>query len=214
MSDQGFHQDRVGIEINLLPWREQARERRTRQLYLWMALCALAGLSIGLAGQQWQQWRLDRVSADIELVESRIAVLEEEIDAVQTLDQSRRQMQERIRLISELQFSRPQTVALFQALNDTMIEGVVYERIERREGRLDISGLARTNRQVSDQMRALASAEVLGEPLLENVQAEEGQQRRRFNLQVPELPLAQRRQPGIVADSAGSEDNGDTGERR
>lgn len=214
MSEPSVHRDSVGIEINLLPWREQARERRTRKLYLWMMLCALAGLFIGLAGQQWHQWHLDRVSADIELVKSRITSLEGEIEEVEALDRNRQEMQARIRLISELQFSRPQTVALFQTLNDTLVEGVVYERIERREGWIDIRGLARTNRQVSDQMRALASAEVFGEPLLENVQAEGGQRQRRFNLRVPERPLAQRQQPGVGGDSAASQDDSDTGERR
>ncbi|MFC0266768.1 PilN domain-containing protein [Kushneria aurantia] len=189
MSELGLSHQSVGIEINLLPWREKARERRTRQLYGWMLGCALLGVAVGFAGQQWQQWRLERVNAEVALVEGRIAALERDIAQVQTLDQQRQQMQERIRLISELQFSRPQVVALFQALNDSLVDGVVYDRVERHDGRLDISGTATTNRRVSDQMRALAAAEVFGDPLLMDVSAAEQGARRRFNLQVPERRL-------------------------
>ncbi len=113
------------------------------------------------------------------------------------------QMQDRIELIRQLQFSRSQTVALFQALTDTLNDGVVYDRVARHDGQLDISGLATTNRQVSDQMRSLSGASVLGEPLLLDVRAENERSsasQRRFNLQVPEhdlhdAPLTERATP-------------------
>ncbi|WP_456268117.1 PilN domain-containing protein [Kushneria sp. AK178] len=180
----------VSIDINLLPWREQARERRTRRFHLWLVLSVLLGVGIGFLCQLWQQYQLGRIETDIAYIQQHTKALEQDITQGQALDEQRQQMQERIELIRRLQFSRPQTVALFQALTDTLGEGVVYDRVHRHDGQLDISGLAATNRQVSDQMRALAGAPVLGEPLLLDVRVEsERSDRRRFNLQVPERPL-------------------------
>ncbi|REC94123.1 PilN domain-containing protein [Kushneria indalinina] len=180
----------VQIDINLLPWREQARERRTRRFHLWLLLSALLGLGIGFLCQQYHQYQLSRIDADIAHIQQRTDALEHDITQGQALEEKRHQMQDRIELIRQLQFSRSQTVALFQALTDTLGDGVVYDRVERHDGQLDISGLATTNRQVSDQMRALSTAAVLGEPLLLDVRAEsERSNQRRFNLQVPEHPL-------------------------
>ncbi|GHC28976.1 hypothetical protein GCM10010082_23200 [Kushneria pakistanensis] len=183
----------VRIDINLLPWREQARERRTRRFHLWLLFSALLGLGIGFLCQQYQQYQLGHINTDIAYIQQRTDALEHDITQGRTLDEKRHQMQERIELIRQLQFSRSQTVALFQALTDTLGEGVTYDRVMRHDGQLDISGLATTNRQVSDQMRALSSAPVLGEPLLLDVRAEsERSNQRRFNLQVPEHPLHER----------------------
>ncbi|WP_299256462.1 PilN domain-containing protein [uncultured Kushneria sp.] len=180
----------VPIDINLLPWREQARERRTRRFHLWLLLAVLVGLGIGFLCQYYQQYQLGRVNADIAYIQQRTESLEHDITQGHALEDRRRQMQERIELIRQLQFSRSQTVALFQALTDTLVDGAVYDRVARHDGQLEISGLATTNRQVSDQMRALSNAPVLGEPLLLDVRAEnERSNRRRFNLQVPEHPL-------------------------
>ncbi|WP_457807548.1 PilN domain-containing protein [Kushneria sp. EE4] len=195
----------VRIDINLLPWREQARERRTRRFHLWLAFSVLLGLGIGFLCQFWQHYQLGRVNADIAHIQQRTDDLEHDITQGRALDEQRHQMQERIELIRRLQFSRPQTVALFQALTDTLGDGVVYDRIERHDGQLDISGLASTNRQVSDQMRALASAPVLGEPLLLDVRAEsERSSQRRFNLQVPERALRDEQATGPAASETSS----------
>ncbi|ART63802.1 PilN domain-containing protein [Kushneria marisflavi] len=178
------------IDINLLPWREQARERRTRRFHLWLFFSVILGLAIGFLCQFYQQYQLDRINDDIAYIQQRTEHLEQDINQGHVLEDKRHQMQGRIELIRQLQFSRSQTVALFQALTDTLSDGVVYDRINRHDGQLEISGLAMTNRQVSDQMRALSSAPVLGEPLLLDVRAEdERSNRRRFNLQVPEHPL-------------------------
>lgn len=192
----------ASIDINLLPWREQARERLTRQLYGWMAVCVLIGLGFGALCQQYQQYRLDRINVDVGHIETRIEALEQDISAVRALDGQRLQMQERIELIRQLQFSRPQTVALFQALNDTLVDGVIYDRIVRHEGQLDISGLALANRQVSDQMRALAGTAVFGDPLLLDVRLDQDRTPlRRFNLQVPEYPLTSSQSEGSAMET-------------
>ena len=180
----------VRIDINLLPWREQARERRPRRFHLWLLLSVILGLCIGFLCQSWQQYQLDRINDDIAYIQQRTEHLEQDITQGHLLEDKRHQMQGRIELIRQLQFSRSQTVAVFQALTETLSDGVVYDRVNRHDGQLEISGLATTNRQVSDQMRALSGAPVLGEPLLLDVRAEdERSNRRRFNLQVPEHPL-------------------------
>ncbi|MFD2438880.1 PilN domain-containing protein [Modicisalibacter luteus] len=66
-----------------------------------------------------------------------------------------------------------------------------YTHMARKGHQLNLTGLAETNRQVSDQMRALEATEVFATPTLSEVQAEEATGRRRFDLSVEEtLPPA------------------------
>ncbi|WP_262927453.1 PilN domain-containing protein [Phytohalomonas tamaricis] len=176
-----------GIEINLLPWREQARERRTRQFYGVIACCVLLAVAFGWLKAQWVQGQLDAEQERIEHIEQRIVALEHDIQVVKDLQVRREQLQKQIDLIRQLQFSRPQTVELFDQLTATLVDGTYYDRVVRHDAQLDISGVSRTNRQVSDQMRALAMSRVFGEPLLLDVKSSEGGDSvRRFNLTVPE----------------------------
>lgn len=177
----------TGIEINLLPWRERARERRTRQFYLLVAGCALLAVALGWFKAQWAQGQLEAEQARIGHIERQIALLERDIQEVKDLQVRREQLQRQIELIRQLQFSRPQTVELFDQLTATLVDGAYYDKVVRHDARLDISGVARTNRQVSDQMRALAASQVFGEPLLLDVKSSEGGDSvKRFNLTVPE----------------------------
>lgn len=179
------------IDINLLPWREAQRERRNRRFLIILVLAALAG-AVGAWGLSlWYEQALDAQQQRNEHVLSRTQQLNEDIKAIQDYQALRERMLAQIELIGELQASRPQTVRMFNQLVTSLEEGVYYTHMARTGHQLNLTGLAETNRQVSDQMRALEATEVFATPTLSEVQAEEATGRRRFDLSVEEtLPPA------------------------
>lgn len=176
----------MSIEINLLPWREELRERRSRRFLGILALVALIGVGAGWGASQWYQHSLELQRQRIAHIEARTQQLDSDIQAILDYQALREQMLTQIKLIRELQFSRPQTVRVFNQLAGSLEPGVYYTRLSRQANRLSLTGLAETNRQVSNQMRAIAATKAFAIPVLSEVQVEEGGNRRRFAMRVEE----------------------------
>lgn len=185
------------VEINLLPWREARRERRSRQFIVGLVLSALLGAGAGWGLTLWYQQALDVQQQRNRYIQDQTQQLDQDIQAINDYRMLREQMLTQIKLISELQFSRPQTVRVFNQLVTSLEDGVYYIQLTRQNDQLRFSGLAETNRQVSGQMRSIAAAEVFATPRLSEVQVDAGGQRRRFDMSVSEI-LAD---PGVPAES-------------
>lgn len=172
------------IEINLLPWREQARERRSKRFYLALAVSALAGLAAGGGASYHYQQQLAAQQQRSEHIRTEMRELDAAIRSIGEYEALREQMLERIEIFTRLQQGRALTVELFDQLAARLEEGVYYTRLARQGDTLRLTGLAENNRQVSDQLRALAEASVLEVPVLSEVEGDDEQRLRRFSLSV------------------------------
>lgn len=185
----------MSIEINLLPWREAQRENRSRRFLIGLGLVALLGGAAGWGLTQFYQQALDAQHQRNQYIETRTQRLDQDIAAIRDYQALRERMLTQIELIRELQFSRPQTVRVFNQLVASLQQGVHYNEMSREKSQLKVLGQADTNRQVSDQLRAIAASDVFAIPLLSEVQAAEQGAGRRFGMSVDEiLPSAKAEQ--------------------
>ncbi|WP_048308039.1 PilN domain-containing protein [Halomonas sp. PR-M31] len=177
----------MSIEINLLPWREAQRETRSRRFMMSLGLMALLGAAAGWGLTQFYQQALDSQHQRNHYIETRMQRLDQDIAAIRDYQALRERMLTQIELIRELQFSRPQTVRVFNQLVASLQEGVYYNELSRDKNQLRFLGQADTNRQVSDQLRAIAASEVFAIPLLSEVQAADEGLGKRFDMSVTEI---------------------------
>ncbi|WP_136066125.1 PilN domain-containing protein [Modicisalibacter radicis] len=175
------------IEINLLAWREARRDQRSKRFQRVLGLSALVGIGAGWLVSAFYQHQLDVQQQRNQYIEAQGQQLDRDISTLREFRETRERMLTQIELIRELQFSRPQTVRVFNQLVTSLEDGVYYTRLSREGERLRLAGLAETNRQVSDQMRALAAREALGVPTLAEVETTDAG-RRRFDMTVDEVP--------------------------
>lgn len=190
------------IEINLLPWREQRRERRGRLFYKVLGLAALLGLGGGYGVAWHYQQEVETQSQRNALIEARGRRLDSAIREVRGLEQTRERMLEQVRVLTRLQDGRAQTVHVMNDLAVSLVDGVYYTHLNRQGNDLDLSGVAENNRQVTDQLRALASVAAFDAPMLSEVEVEveveDGGERRRFRLRM------RQRVPGAEAGVSGA----------
>lgn len=171
------------IEINLLPWREEVRARRSKRFATAIVLSALVGLGGGYGVTWHYEQRLDDQQQREQLIKARTAALDRDIRAVSQYEEQIASLKRQIEVFESLQVGRPQTVHVFNALVDSLEEGVYYSSLSRQGDQLRLTGLAEDNRRVSDQLRQLEASPVFDVPVLSEVETAEGGMRR-FNLSV------------------------------
>ncbi|RDB44794.1 fimbrial assembly protein [Halomonas sp. DQ26W] len=174
------------IEINLLAWREQQRERRSRRFFMAMAMVAVLGMVGGLGMTYHYQEALSAQEQRNAHIREKMQHLEDDIRSISEYEAIRERMIGQIEVFSDLQLGRSQTVHVFRDLATSLVDGVHYTELSRQESRLRLSGRAESNHQVSDQLRGLSAAASLSEPVLSEVEADGGA-RRRFSLSVVQL---------------------------
>ena len=153
-----------------------------------LALIALLlGLLVGWGIAQYEKSMVRAGQARLALIQRETDALTRDIQEMRNFRQLRERMLKQIDLIGELQSSRPLTIRVLDQMAATLVDGVHYTELNRRGSRLELSGVATSNRQVSDQMRALDNSSAFDIPLLSDVQSAEGPAAaKRFHMSVDE----------------------------
>ena len=111
------------IEINLLPWREQRRLRKTRRFKQGLLLMLLLGLLVGWGIAQYEKSMVRAGQARLALIQRETDALTRDIQEMRNFRQLRERMLKQIDLIGELQSSRPLTIRVLDQLTAAGVAG-------------------------------------------------------------------------------------------
>lgn len=158
--------------INLLPWRDEAREERKQQFLRMVAgVAILAGL-IGFVWISVQTAAVEGQSAVNKQLQAGIAELDEEIQGIQQLKDDKADMLDRMQVIKGLQGNRPEIVKLFNQFVQVLPEGTYVSRIEALGATLSVEGKTESNQRISSFMRSMDQTGKFSDPNLTTVNAD------------------------------------------
>lgn len=161
--------------INLLPYREKARERRTKAfrniavgaVILMVGVIAFVHIQVeGMISTQ---------NARNNFMEITIKKVEKEIEEIRTLKEDKEALLARMEVIQKLQRSRPEIVHLFEEIAKATPKGVYLLATSRQGNLLSIEGVANSNDSVSAFMRQLDASGWLTNPRLEVIDSSKPQ---------------------------------------
>ncbi len=159
-------------QINLLPWREEQRQDRQRNFLILMAVvAALAALAVFLVKGYFDS-QIDGQNARNNYLRAEIAKLDRQIERIDQLDETRRQLINRKEVIENLQSNRTLMVHLFEQLVRTVPDGIRLISVRQVGDQLTIDGTAQSSARVSTYLRNLEGSPFLHDPTLRIVEAE------------------------------------------
>jgi len=157
--------------INLLPWRAEQRAQRQRHFLTLAGAAALSmGAIVALTHFQVEQWIEDQNARNTYL-DVEIAMLDKRLAEISDLEKERENLLARMRIVEQLQTSRPEVVHLFTEIVAAIPEGVFLTSIAQKDRNVTLEGLAQSNARVSSFMRSLDASPWLGTPDLKRIQA-------------------------------------------
>lgn len=159
-------------KINLLPWRAELRRERSRQFYSTLVLSMiLTGLVMGVVYFTYEGIIAEQNQRNAYL-DSEIKVLDKEIEEIEALEKQRADLEQRMNIIQELQQSRPLNVHLFDDLPRLLPEGMFLTELLRKDNKLTVRGKTESSPRVAAFMRNIESSQWIGSPDLDVISAD------------------------------------------
>ena len=167
--------------INLLPWRaELRREQRIRFLSVLAVAAVLAAMAVGAVHLYYDQ-KIAYQNRRNDFLQGQIALLDKKIEEIKNLRRERERLVKRIEAIQTLETNRPMEVRLFDALVDTLPDGIFLKTIVQKSTSITVTGTAQSQSRVSTYMRNIEQSKWLTAPKLEVVQTTNTKQGERLS---------------------------------
>lgn len=184
--------------INLLPWREEARKARQKQFAFVAAGTAVFAALVLVYVHIFINGLIEDQNRRNGFLQEQIRIVDGQIREIKDLEKTKANLLARMKIIQELQRSRPQIVHLFDELVKTIPDGVYLNKITQKGNDLTLEGVAQSNARVSAYMRNVDQSEWLQNPRLEIIQTT-GENRDRaasFRLHLKQTVVAEGQKKG------------------
>jgi type IV pilus assembly protein PilN len=157
--------------INLLPWREELRRERQRQFINIIAGAAIVMLGILVLVHLRIAGMIEDQNLRNQFLDTQIEQVDKEIKEIETLEKEKTALLARMKIIQELQGSRPEIVHLFDEIAQAIPEQVFLLKLGRNGANISVEGIADSNDYISELMRRLNSSPWLSNPKLEVIES-------------------------------------------
>lgn len=173
-------------KINLLPWRQAYREEKKREF---IGIIAAVFIVAAIGAYAWVssvESAIENQGARNRLLEQEITKLDAQVKEISELKKVRDDLLARIKVIQDLEGTRPVIVRYFDDFARAIPDGVYVTLVDRKGTVVSIEGVAESYNRVASFMRNLDSSDWFAAPNLTSVTAapEEGEQASMFKMTV------------------------------
>ncbi len=172
--------------INLLPWREEAREKQKRDYIGILALVFLVSAILVYVALSILEMMTDEQRGRNAYLQSEIQLLETQIAEIKKITERKKDIERRTEIILNLQQSRNLPTHVLDELVRIVPPGIYLSSLEKKGSLLLIEGRSESNNNVANMMRKVKASEWLTDPNMQSIvtQNDELRQLQQFSLRV------------------------------
>ncbi|MCH4295301.1 PilN domain-containing protein [Shewanella sp. 3B26] len=192
--------------INLLPWREEAREKQKRDYIGSLALVFLVSALLVFACLQVISMMTDEQRARNAYLTSEIQLLEKQIAEIKKITERKKDIERRTEIILNLQQARNLPTHVLDELVRVVPPGIYLSSVEKKGSIVWVEGRSESNNNVANMMRKMKTSAWLDDPVMQSIvsQNEEMRKLQRFSLKVTVVDKAAREQEKAAASKKGA----------
>ena len=157
--------------INLRPWREEQRAERQKQFVLALAVVVVAAAGLVFLWQDFVGSQIEYQNSRNSYLKTSMIDLDKKIKEIKELKTEKQKLLDRMKVIQDLQGTRPIIVRVMDELVRSLPDGLYYTKLERNNDEISIVGMAESNNRISGLMRNFESSEWFSSPNLKDVSA-------------------------------------------
>ncbi len=141
--------------LNLLPWREKAREEKKKQFFTLVGGSAALAAAAVFGAHQYMQYAIEYQEQRNQYLTTQIAELDKQIKEIEQLDATRQALLDRMQVIEDLQSTRPAIVHLFDEMVNALPKGMYLLYLKQDGTKVQLEGKAESYARVSSYMNRL-----------------------------------------------------------
>jgi len=139
--------------INLLPWRDELRQKRKKEFFLSILAAILVGAALTFGTKLYYQGLIENQEERNDMLRTEIAALNRQIEEIEGFEAQKDRLLERMAIIEELQVLRPEAVHLMDELVDVVPTGVHLTEVTQAGRKVDVAGITQSYSRVSAMLR-------------------------------------------------------------
>lgn len=156
--------------INLLPWREEERERKNKEFLTLVVAVTLLSLLAAFAAWSYFNNQLEDQKTANALIEQRNTELDSALSQIQDLEQRREDIVSRMQVIQDLQGRRPIPVHVWDDIPKAIPPAMYINNFKREGDTITLTGLADNPNVVSSLIRNLDASEWMDGSAVRSIQ--------------------------------------------
>ncbi|MGB0846756.1 MAG: PilN domain-containing protein [Thiolinea sp.] len=141
--------------LNLLPWRDKAREQKKKQFFALLGFSVAMAAALVFLGHTFMRSSIEHQQQRNNYLKNEIAVLDKQIAKIKKLDATKQALLGRMQVIEDLQSTRPAIVHLFDEMATALPGGMYLENLKQVGTLVNVIGKAESNARVSSYMNRL-----------------------------------------------------------
>lgn len=172
------------VEINLLPWREQKRQREKKLFIKWLMISSSIALVIVFSLNYHIVLLRKNQYVRNQILQQEIIIYDSQIKEANTLKKEKRRLISQISVVQNLQATRILLVHLLDELTKIVPSGIYFAQIKGYENVISVFGYAESNTDVSLVLQNIEHNTWIHNPILNEIKAVKKKQvaRNRFKL--------------------------------
>lgn len=157
--------------LNLLPWREaQRKQQQTRFITYAVSACVTSFVGMLIVSMVYGAMVKGQQVRN-KYLQDEIGILDQRIVEIKQLEEKKKNLQQRISLIAQLQTSRNLGTQIMDEVARVVPAGVYLSKLEKQGPTLLLVGKSESNNRLSAMIRSVESSVLLTEPLPELIEA-------------------------------------------
>ena len=156
-------------DINLLPWREQKREREKKNFITSLLVGVVGSIIIVFLINYYALYLVDLQTDRNQRLKNEITELEKQIKEISDIRTLRQALIARMIIVQNLQATRTLTVRLLDEIIKIIPDGVYLYQIGRVGDKVTILGYAESNTNISQLMRSIEKSVWTQDPELTEI---------------------------------------------
>lgn len=172
--------------INLLPWREEAREKQKRDFIGILALVFIVTSLFVYLFISYLELVTDDQRQRNNYLQTEISLLDTQIAEIKKITERKKDIERRTEIILGLQQSRNLPTHVLDELVRIVPPGIYLSSVDKKGSILWIEGRSESNNNVANMMRKVKTSTYLSDPSMQSIvtQNENLRQLQRFKLRV------------------------------
>lgn len=188
--------------INLLPWREEAKQKHQQRFWGLLALTLICAVLVQASIGYWFDIEYNKQAASLDQLKVNVAQLNGQIKQIETVQLKKEDLLARLEVISALQQNRNKTTELMNLFQQVIPSGVYVDKIKMQGLSVTVVGISENTTQLTTLLDTLESSPQLTDIIIHSISDNAqrfNQNFQKFNLSFQLLPNEQ-----TLVDQAGA----------